>query len=161
MTGGPEQTGIAHLPTGGEVLGLLARQVEIYRRLEALADRQRRLIAEEDPQPLLGLLADRRKLTEELTEMSGRLEPYRARWSALRTTLTPQEQAAAEQLLQEAGERLSRVIEGDRTDAQLLAARKARMVVSMSSAQAGRRMLAAYGDATRFSGARVDRMDVA
>jgi hypothetical protein len=152
-----------HLPSGGEVLGLLSRQVDLYRRLGALADRQRRLVAEEDPQPLLRLLADRRKLTEELTEMSGQLEPYRARWPVLRATLTPQEQTVAEQLLQEAGERLSRIIESDRMDAQLLAARKARTAVSMSSSQAGRRMLTAYGDpgAPGVRGTRMDRMDVA
>jgi len=49
-----------------EVLGLLRQQAALYERLENFAQRQRFLVAEDDPSPLIALLADRQRLSAEL-----------------------------------------------------------------------------------------------
>lgn len=159
MTSEPKHDPLLDPASSGEVLSLLHRQVDLYRRFESLADRQRNLIAEEDSQPLLRLLADRRKLIDELTVMSDQLEPYRANWSTMRESLTPDQQGTAEQLLREAGKCLERIIDGDNADVKLLTARKTRTATAVSEVQAGQRMLAAYGDSSHSSGARLDRTD--
>lgn len=146
-------------PAGDDVLALLQQQVDLYRDLETLANRQRNLISEEDPHPLLRLLADRQKLTDELTATSRRLEPFRTNWPVVRESLTREQRSTADQLLTEAGERLGRIIAADKTDAQLLAARKSRTATAVSKVQPGRRMLTAYAGLPRASGTRLDRMD--
>jgi hypothetical protein len=143
------------------LLTLLHRQADVYRRLESLAHRQRNLIAEQDPRPLLRLLADRQRLTDELTSLSSRLEPYRARWSAVRNELSADDQQTVDRLVAEAGERLGRIMAGDQTDARLLAARKTRVSDGVRGVQTGQRMLAAYGAGGATSGSRLDRMDQA
>ena len=145
--------------SGDDVLGLLQQQVDLYRDLETLADRQRNLISEDDPHPLLRLLTDRQKLTDELTTVSRHLEPFRTNWPVLRESLTREQRTSADRLLTEAGERLGRIIEADKTDAQLLAARKSRTAMAVSKVQPGQRMLSAYAGLPRASGTRLDRMD--
>jgi len=143
----------------GTVMALLRRQVDLYRRLEGLSGRQRNLIAAADPQPLLQLLADRQKLTDELSANSGVLEPYRTHWSDVRARFTEDQRQAADALLTEAGERLGRILSADRQDARLLAARKAQTASALGGVQSGRRMLSAYGQSSVNAGRRVDRMD--
>ncbi len=144
----------------GTLLGLLDRQVDVYRRLESLAQRQRTLVVEADPRPLLELLADRQRLTDELTGLSDRLEPFRARWAAVRQALSRDERQNVDRLVAEAGERLGRIMLADQADAKLLAARKSRAASSVACLHSGQRALVAYGRANA-SGARVDRMDQA
>ncbi len=143
----------------GTVMALLRRQVDLYRRLEALAGRQRDLIGEADPQPLLQLLADRQKLTDELSANSGVLEPYRAHWSDVRARFSSEQRQAADALLTEAGERLGRVLAVDRQDAQLLAVRKAQTASALEGVRCGRQMLNAYGRPSADAGQHLNRMD--
>ncbi|MBN1510841.1 MAG: flagellar export chaperone FlgN [Phycisphaerae bacterium] len=143
----------------GTVMALLRRQVDLYRRLEGLAGRQRNLIAEADPQPLLQLLADRQKLTDELSVNSGVLEPYRANWSDVRARFSDEQRQSADALLTEAGERLGRILAADRQDAQLLAARKAQTASALAGVRCGRQMLNAYGQPSASAGRHLNRMD--
>jgi predicted nuclease with TOPRIM domain len=159
MAANPEANPTACAEPSEEILDLLQRQAALYRELQTLAERQRDVIGGADTRPLLRLLADRQKLTDELTEVSGRIAPYRARWNELRDALTTQQREAADRLLREAAERLGRVIQTDEADARLLAVRKSQTATAATAVQAGQRMLAAYGARAGPEAKHLDRTD--
>ena len=67
-------TGAMHSkPEGDELVSLLERQRNICRRLKQMSGQQQELISLDDPSRLLALLAERRRLTDELSEVSGRV----------------------------------------------------------------------------------------
>ncbi|MDO8630645.1 MAG: hypothetical protein Q7R41_09125 [Phycisphaerales bacterium] len=107
-----------------EVLGLLREQATLFARLETFADRQRHLVTEDDTRPLLALLVDRRNLSTELTRIAGRLAPVRRDWAAFRESLSPPQKTEADGLVEDATQRLRRLIESDERDARLLSVRK-------------------------------------
>jgi hypothetical protein len=159
MAANPEANPSAGAASREDILNLLHRQAALYRELQTLAERQRDVIRAADTRPLLRLLADRQKLTDELTEVSGRITPYRARWAELRDALTTQQREAADRLLREAAERLGRVMETDEADARLLAVRKSQAATDATAVQAGQRMLAAYGARSEPKAKHLDRTD--
>ncbi len=116
----------ATLPMKGsnEVMELLRNQSRLFERLEGFADRQRSLVAEDDPRPLLALLADRQKLAKELTQIAVQLSAIRKNWATFREGLATNEKAEADGLVDEATRRLRRVIEGDERDSRLLQVKK-------------------------------------
>jgi hypothetical protein len=107
-----------------DVLGLLRRQAALFVRLEQFAARQRGLVRADDAGPLLSVLADRQRLSTELTGIAARLAPVRSAWSRFRESLTDSQRAEADGLVAESSQRLRRVIEGDETDARLLSVKK-------------------------------------
>ena len=133
---------------GREVVSLLGEQVGLYQRLEQLAEAQRKLIEIDDTRPLLKLLAQRRKLTTALAQLSARLAPYRDHWDDLKAALAPAECQAIDELVAEAGRRLRRILDKDEADGRLLAAKKTSMAQSLGELETGRRTLAAYGAGT-------------
>lgn len=159
MAANPETISSARAEPNEEILHLLQRQAGLYRELQSLAERQRDAICGADTRPLLRLLADRQKLTDELTEVSGRIAPYRERWNELRDALTTQQREAADRLLREAAERLGRVIQTDEADARLLAVRKSQTATAATAVQSGQRMLAAYGSQAGQEAKHLDRTD--
>lgn len=127
-----------------QVLELLREQVSLYGRLESFAVRQRGLVSGEESGPLLAMLADRRKLSQQLADVGSRLAPVRQEWAALRARLSTEQQSEAEQLLREAGERLHRVIESDEQDVRILSARKQAVAMSLRKTHATGEAIQAY-----------------
>ncbi len=107
-----------------DVLGLLREQASLFARLETFADRQRVLVAEEDTRSLLALLADRQKISTQLTRIAGLLAPVRRDWATYRGTLSGTQQMEADELVESAARRLRSLIEGDERDARMLSVRK-------------------------------------
>lgn len=107
-----------------DVLGLLRKQAALFGRLEQFAARQRGLVRADDAEPLLALLADRQRLSAELTGIAARLAPVRSAWQRFRESLTENQRAEADELVAESSQRLRRVIEGDEVDARLLSVKK-------------------------------------
>lgn len=142
-----------------DVLGLLRRQADLSRRLQTLADRQRRAVRAEETGPLLGLLADRQKLTDELVAVRGRLQQARKSWEEVRHQLSGEELQEADALVQDSERRLNEILAGDEADARMLAARKRRTEETVSSTRAGGRMLAAYGRQGTPGATQIDRTD--
>jgi len=127
-----------------EVLGLLREQASLYVRLEAFASRQRKLITTDESGPLLSLLADRQKLSTELTRLAVKLEPIRRGWVEYRGRLSPPQRAEADGLVSDAAQRLQRVIESDEQDARLLSLRKHSVADGLRAAHATGHALQAY-----------------
>jgi hypothetical protein len=132
-----------------QLIPLLTRQLELYRTLQQLAERQRALVTREDTQPLLALLAERRQIVDALTRMSRELAPVQAQWRQNREKVAAKEQAHIESLLGESSSILQTVLEHDAEDARQLAARKTTTAGQLERIGTGRNALAAYHDASR------------
>ncbi len=132
-----------------ELISLLRRQVSIYTRLEQLSGRQRGLIAAEDQQQLLTLLAERQKLVDELSTLNQGLIPLQKYWRANRETVAPSLRTEADQLVVRAGEILQRILGADEQDARILSARKAQTAKQVTVLAQGRQAFEAYGGGVR------------
>ncbi|MCK4660292.1 MAG: hypothetical protein KAV82_12285 [Phycisphaerae bacterium] len=133
---------------GHKAMELLGRQLNLYQRIEQLAEAQRRLIEGDDSRPLLRLLSERQKLTAELTRLNHELAPYRQRWEALKVAMLPSERRAMEEMVKKAAARLRRILEKDEADGQLLAAKKSRARHDIGTLGTAQRTLAAYAGNT-------------
>jgi hypothetical protein len=132
-----------------ELISLLRRQVSIYTRLEQLSGRQRGLIAAEDQQQLLTLLAERQKLVDELSALNQGLIPLQKYWRANRESVAPSLRTEADQLVVRAGEILQRILGADEQDARILSARKAQTAKQVTVLAQGRQAFEAYGGGVR------------
>ena len=137
------------------VLDLLREQASLYAKLESMATRQRSLVTEDDVGPLLGLLADRQRLSDQLTKLSTRLTPVRREWETYRRCLSPTQQDEADRLLSDAGGRLRRIIESDEQDARVLSGRKQAVATALQATHSTSQALQAYRTPT----GRSDRLD--
>jgi hypothetical protein len=135
---------MAYVNEPDDVLRLLREQAELYGRLAVYSDRQRRLVSNDDVGPLLTLLSDRQRLSQELTCVASRLAPIRHEWSTFRAGLTATQLAEAEALIDDAGRRLRQVIEDDERDAHVLAARRRMTADALGTTHSEGRALAAY-----------------
>lgn len=130
------------------VVSLLRRQVALYERLEQFAERQRLFVSREDTQQLLSLLGERQRISTELAEISGRLEPVRRDWSSFRERMDAGAREEAERLWHESKTLLKRVLDRDEEDARVLAARKELVGRSLQSTRGAADALGAYGRKT-------------
>lgn len=126
---------------------LVRTQRDLYRNLHRLAERQRRLIAAEDPSALLTLLSQRQRLTQSLVELGQRLAPYRENWSATCASLEAGRREEMQGMLDEVSDLLGRIIAADEEDARLLTARKARTAAQLTGFRRGRQVVGAYASA--------------
>ena len=127
-----------------EMLGLLGRQVRLYDQLQNLADKQRALIVNENTQPLLNILSQRQKLTQELTQLGKDMAPFREHWSEVRQNLREDERKLAEDLILKANDRLKTLLASDEQDAQMLKIRKQRVGTQIGSTTFNRKAMSAY-----------------
>ncbi len=138
-----EQTAIG---AGGpaELVGLLGEQCALYEQLAVLSDSQRRLIRGGEPEKLLALLGDRQRLLDRVEALAERMRPYQKAWPEMRGRLRPEVAGQVDHLLARMNGLLGSILERDKADAQLLAARKSATGQEMSAVKAGRTAGAAY-----------------
>lgn len=148
-----ESTGLE----GASMPELVRAQRDLYRSLHRLAERQRCLIAAEDPSALLSLLSERQKLTRSLVKLGDRLAPYRRDWPAACESLDPAQRRGVQGMLDEVSDLLGRIIAADEEDARLLTARKARAAAELTTFRGGRQAVGAYAAAETPN--RFDRID--
>lgn len=119
-----ELSGMDMTESRATTIELLKTQVSLYTKLESLSSRQRSLVAADDVGPLLALLADRRRVSEQLTTIAKKLAPVRKNWSAHREGLSQDQRTEADRLLNDSRLRLKNVMESDELDARVLSGRK-------------------------------------
>lgn len=107
-----------------QALTWLRDQHALYQRLDALSERQQRLVEEDDPGALLSVLAARQSLTSDLMTIARRLAPVRREWVRLREAMTASQRSEADRLVEAAAATLSCVMRRDEEDARRLSARK-------------------------------------
>ena len=155
MTGNERKTN----PGGEDLLELLGRQVNTYGELQTLADKQRMLVKAEDTAPLMTLLAERQRLTQELQQLGERMAPWRQNWATWRETLRPQQRASAEGMIREVNDRLRRLLASDEQDMRMLSLRRQRVGQLISEARCGRAALTGYRDEAAASPGHFEHMD--
>ncbi len=126
------------------VLDLLRRQDSLYTKLESVSSRQRSLITEDDVGPLLTLLMDRRKVSDQLHRLAGRLAPIRREWDGYRDRFTPAQRAEADRLLSQTGQRLRRLIQDDEQNAMVLSGRKQAVAEALRTTHSTSQAILAY-----------------
>ena len=127
------------------LIALLTEQRSLYSQLGELAGTQRGLITGGEPEQLLSVLGERQKLVDRLDTLGGRMKPYLESWKAFRATLAPADALRVDRLLGEVNTMLAGILEKDKADAQLLAARKSATGKAMEAVSVGRQAEAAYG----------------
>ncbi len=138
---------------------LLGRQQGHYRQLRLLADRQRSLVTQDDPEPLLALLADRQRLVDGLVELNTQLAPFRQNWSDVYGRLDEPARKQVAALLEEVNTSLAAILQSDRKDTATLTAKRESMSNRMADVNAGSRASAAYSSAAQ-SGPSSGRLDM-
>lgn len=129
------------------VVGLLSEQRDLCAQLCELAERQRPLITGDEPERLLTVLGERQRLLDRLEVLKQRLEPYQQNWLEIRKNLAPADGEKVNQLVDEVNDRLSKILETDKADAELLAVRKSSTSRSMESLKKNKQVGAAYAAA--------------
>jgi hypothetical protein len=146
--------------TPAEIVSLFRDEAALYAKLEAYAERQRLLIAEEDTTPLLALLADRQKLSTALAVVGARLAPVRREWESWQVRLSADQRHEVERLARGTEECLRRVIDRDEQDARMLSARKQTAAQGMRTTHDAGAAISAYRTPVP-SGERSGRLDEA
>jgi hypothetical protein len=137
-----EQSTEQLVPEG--LIRLLREQRDLYRRLQELSERQRRLISGDRPELLLNILRDRQTLVESLARINKQLSPYRRSWREIYDTLPERDRDTASGLLEEINGMLQTILKADKEDQALLSARKQAVANSVSDVSGGQIANAAY-----------------
>ncbi len=130
--------------TPEEVLDLLRKQDSLYTELESVSGRQRSLITGDNAGPLLTLLTDRQKLSDQLHRIATLLAPIRCEWESYRGRFTPAQLTEADLLLDETRQRLRRLIEADEQDARVLSGRKQAVAQTLRATHSTSQAISAY-----------------
>lgn len=126
--------------TGKETSGLMAlvgEQIELYRRLESLSERQHELVLGEDTDALLGVLGERQTLIESISEVSAQMAPYRARWDEHVGTMSEAGRASLRRGLDELASMMSRIAERDEDDRRVMEDRRSKIQNQIAGVKRG------------------------
>jgi hypothetical protein len=129
---------------GQELLRLLREQREVFRQLEHLAQRQKTLIIEDNPQPLLELLAERQRLVNRLVRLSRQSTLHRQRWPHLSEAMQCEDRRQADALMADINGMLEDILAADAHDCAALAGRKNALAGELNEAQVGQQATKAY-----------------
>jgi hypothetical protein len=103
---------------------MLTEQRDGYGRLCALAARQHEMIDRNDPETLLTVLTERQRIVNALASGNVALGPYLADWPRTLESLPNAARAQVERLLDDIRATAAAVMQRDREDSAMLAARK-------------------------------------
>ncbi len=137
---------------------LLDDQLGLYERLARLVDKQRELVAGEDPTPLLALLAERQQLTERLSAVAERIGPLPERWERFGAELPPERRSHCAKVLGRIQKHLRDIIAADGRDVRRLEVRKKKVARELGGISTHGAMLSAYGKRAPVA-ANIDRTD--
>lgn len=137
---------------GIDAQGLLAEQVALYERLEALAREQGELIAQQDGEAMLELLDRRQRVIDGLARCVQHLEPIRERWESLRLSLPIVQRAEMQRLADRAQELAATVRALDDEHAGLLASRRDDLAGEIARLKRSGKAVTAYGGGNRSRG---------
>src|SRR6266480_71183 len=112
----------------------LEEQVECYRRLEKLAQRQHECVQQSDTEGLIEVLEQRKEVVDRILELEKELGPSKAQWKAGTAV------GEAEKLLAEARALLARITAADRDDAMVLQQRKLNLGRQIKQASTARQV---------------------
>lgn len=128
-----------------DLIELLGEQRDIYAQLQELSEKQAALVAEGDAESLLTLLAERQTLIDKLTQLNGRVEPYKQNWPTLWSQLDAQSQRRVQGLIDQVQSLLDRIVQQDERDREALSEQRERIGAQMTRTSQGSAVNKAYG----------------
>lgn len=131
-----------------ELIDLLDKQLNIYQRLRQLSGQQSRLIADQSPEALMSLLAQRQELIDQLVDISAQVEPYRAHWPEFWSHLADATRQDVRGRIDAVRSELDAVIAQDERDRKALAAGRDAVSNSLKHVRLGTAAGRAYGAST-------------
>jgi flagellar biosynthesis/type III secretory pathway chaperone len=131
-------------PWAGPLIEILDRQCRLYKQLQGLGAEQKQLVQSGDPERLLGLMSQRQRLIDELTQVSGELEPYRAKWDEHWAALDGESRARVGDLVRQVQDRLEQIMKQDEEDRATLAARRTQTAGDLQRMRQGASVNRAY-----------------
>jgi hypothetical protein len=134
------------------LLGLLDRQRQLYRNLQALVEKQADLVTAGNPDGLLQILAQRQTLLEDVKKTNDALLPFRQRWDAICQMLDEPQRTQATGAINEINERLQTIMQRDQKDSEMLQLRCRKTGQELQTSRVGRSAIRAYDDADGQAG---------
>jgi hypothetical protein len=129
--------------TTDRLVQMLERQHQLVAQLDDIAEGQMALIDAGDSDALLGLLGDRQKVMDELAAGQERLTAL-ARTLRARADVGAEERQRVNRLLDDIGDRLSRIVTRDEQDRQRLRTNRDRTTEAVSGLSTARQAQHAY-----------------
>lgn len=145
---------MAHDPT----ITALDEQVACYRRLAKLAEAQHECVQNSQTEKLLGILARRQEVLDQIMALEETVGPAKRDWPGYLAGLGPAARERADALLGETRRLLEQITSADRDDALVLQQRKLNLGRQINQASAARALNRSYAAAAY--GVRPPRMDV-
>jgi hypothetical protein len=133
---------------------LLTKQIELCRRLSSLAERQRSCIEDENPDALLGVLAERQAVINELREAAEEAAPLREKWSKTRFDEQAAKIEGVRACINELTGLMREIAERDAEDRQRLDRARNALAGRLAGVAKSRGAIAAYGQNGRSRGPR-------
>lgn len=127
------------------LIELLVQQRGVYEELGGLSEQQGALVEAGDAEPLLNLLAQRQTLIDRLTQLNGRIEPYKQNWPALWSQLDATTQTHVQSLITQVQSLLDDIVARDERDRAALHAQRERVAGELGGARRGSAVHRAYG----------------
>ena len=124
---------------------LLDRQLELFRRLDALSQLQSGLIAADDTDRLLGVLAERQVVVDQIGDANDQLEPIRARWEVVLASLGAPERRDITAQIEALARLAASISDRDESDRLQLEQRRDAVAGELKGVSRGRAALGAYG----------------
>ncbi len=140
------------------VISALREQVDCYRRLAKLAERQHVHVQQSQTEQLLEVLASRQEVLEQLKLWEQTVSPQRKRWADFLVELPGAARESAETLLAETRRLLEEITTADRNDALVLQQQKLNLGRQINQASAAKQVNRNYAAAAY--GPRQSRMDI-
>lgn len=131
-------------PSGRELAELLRRQLALYQQLRTLSDEQRRALEEGSTQDLLGVLARRQHVVDELGEVVGALAGAGSRWDEITAELDTAEREALQGVVDEVQRLAEEVMKRDEDDQSQLRGMRQGVSGEIKAMNAGRAAASAY-----------------
>ena len=120
------------------VLDALEEQVGCYRRLARLVELQHEHVRQSRTEELLGVLAQRQQVLDQVVGLEQSLQPAKGRWNEYLGELAPEDRERGRGLLAESRQLLEQITTADRNDALVLQQRKLNVGKQLKQAAAAR-----------------------
>lgn len=127
---------------------LLESQTSLYGQLDALSDRQRAIIEEDDADRLLSVLGERQTIVDRIAMTNRDLEPVRSVWERILERVRSDWRADVAKRLDGLSVLAGRIARRDDEDRQKLAARRNAIAGELASMTTTKRAVSAYGQAS-------------
>ena len=131
------------------LVALLEQQRALFLQLRTLSDQQGPLVAEAQSEPLLGLLARRQKLIDNVTDVNAKLDPYRQRWDEMLAALAEPDRQRIGDLVKEVQGLLEGILQQDERDRAALQTAKSRIGTEIQTLARSGQAMKAYGAVPR------------